>query len=99
MPTITLTKRGCTLKRNPTDPKLYSENAVTHLMKTLLIDAGVQVHRVRGPQGLTACTQILRLEDRLMPSDVWHERYAIESASEAYNQGEVYYRRDYDYRG
>ncbi len=89
---VVLTNSYCSLIREPGDKRLNSENAVTHAMKTLLIAQGTPAARMRGPVGLTACTQTLRLKKD--KACLWHERYAVEMAHHRFNQDhEVFYQR------
>jgi hypothetical protein len=89
---ITLTNTSATLTREPGDKRLPTENSVTHAIKILLIAQGIPAARVRGNVGLTSCTQVLRLKG--LHATLWHERYQVESANEAFNKdGAVTYQR------
>lgn len=90
---VQLTKHACTLFREPGDKGLYNERAVSHAMMTLLRAQGIDCRRTRGPQGLTSCpsASILRIHDD--GSSLWHERYAVETSNEAFNEGSVTFHR------
>lgn len=89
---IELTKSYCCLKREKGDKRIAHESTVGYKMKLLLNSQGYHFVRMNpSKHGLTACT--LGLIDHKAGIILWHERYAIENAATAFNQGDVCFMR------
>jgi hypothetical protein len=79
---VTISQAGCTLTREPGDPRLYHESTVGYHMKKLLNALPIAYKFVRmnpSRHGLTACN--VGLIDHGAGIILWHERYAIENAA------------------
>lgn len=89
---IELTSTGCTLYREPGDKALSHESTAGYHMRRLLNAAGYRFTRMNPSRhGLTACT--VGMQDRRANIVLWHERYAIEAAHKAFNEGYVFFQR------
>ena len=89
---IELTKSYCTLQREKGDKAISHESTAAYHMKCLLNAQGHRFVRMNpSKHGLTGCTT--GLIDRKADVGLWHERYAIESAHIAFNQGSVTFQR------
>jgi hypothetical protein len=91
---IHMTDAGCTLTREPGDPKLYHESTVGYHMKKLLnaLPIGYKFVRMNpSKHGLTSCK--VGLIDHGAGIILWHERYAIEDAATAFNNGSCFFQR------
>jgi hypothetical protein len=91
---VTISQAGCTLTREPGDPRLYHESTVGFHMKKLLNALPIAYKFVRmnpSRHGLTACN--VGLIDHGAGIILWHERYAIENATTEFNRGKVFFQR------
>lgn len=93
---IELTPNSCTLHREPGDRALSHESTAGYHMRRLLNAAGYHFTRMNPSRhGLTACT--VGAWDRRAGIILWHERYAIEAAHQAFNRGRVTFARVSDH--
>lgn len=89
---VELTASYCKLTRRAGDARISHESTVGYRMKLALNAAGFRFVRMNPSRhGLTACT--LGLIDHKRGIVLWHERYAVEDAAKAYNNGEVVFQR------
>ena len=82
---------GITLHRDAGDKALSHEHDVTHHLRRLLNerDGGGWTRFWPDCHGLTSCRQGVRnIKTELW---YWHERYQIEAAHKAFNEGSVFY--------
>lgn len=85
-------KNSVSVGRDITDKKIYKESTVTYkIIKALNERDGIGVWKRFYPDryGLTSCRQGFR--NSRTGEYYWHERYQIESACEAFNNGGVTY--------
>ena len=83
----------CTLYREPGDKAISKESTVCFHMRRLLNLEGWDFRRIDPRRyGLTDCRVGAR--DRKRKVYLWHERYAVEQAHVAFNQGSVTFQRN-----
>lgn len=77
------------------DKPIYKESTVTHHIRRLLNErdgANAWVRWWPNKIGLTDCKQGVKCNRGPCKGEAyWHERYQIESASKAFNNGKVFY--------
>lgn len=89
---VELNKSGCTLYREPGDKALSHDSTAGLHMRRLLNAQGHKFTRMNPSKyGLTGCT--LGLWDRKAGIILWHERYTVEAARQAFNAGQVWFMR------
>lgn len=87
-----LTGYGCTLIRESEDKRIAKESTVGYHMRKLLNSQGYSFVRLNpSKHGLTSCT--VGMFDRKNGILLWHERYQVEDAAQAFNQGNVFFQR------
>lgn len=84
---------GATLHREPGDKAISHESTVGYHLKRLLNEQGHKFVRMNPSRhGLTGCK--LGLIDHKAGIILWHERYAVEAAHQAFNrEGKVFLQR------
>ena len=84
-------KYAVCLVRDTSDPTIQSEDEVTRTLLRLLNEWEGSGWSLIKPSdhGLTSCTQGVYNAGRKVV--YWHERYQIELATEAYNNGAIWY--------
>lgn len=83
-----LTPTTAILYREPEDPPLYKETLPFYRLKLLLNKQGYHFTRYNPSRfHLTSCQ--LGLRDPKIGILLWHERYQIELAHEAFNSGKL----------
>lgn len=80
---------GATLHKDASDANLRKESSVAFHLKKLLNADGWHFMNYRGIRNeMTGCR--LALIDRKAGVILWHERYAVENAAQAFNRGKVF---------
>jgi hypothetical protein len=90
---VTLGIGSCSLVREPGDKRISKESTVAFHMRNLLNKQGAG-HFVRinpSRYGLNSCK--VGLADHKAGIYLWHERYAVELAHQAFNEGKVFFQR------
>lgn len=89
---IMIWNNGIELVREPDDGELHCETDVTRHMVRLLNERDQGCWERCRPDriGITGCEQGVRGKKAGGPI-YWHERYAVESANAAFNEGRVFY--------
>lgn len=83
---------GATLHREDEDKRLGKESSVAFELRKLLNSQGWHFVNYRGIRHeMTSCK--LGLIDHKAKVILWHERYAVEAAHQAFNQGSVFLQR------
>ncbi len=85
----TITASGATLYRETGDKRLSKKSTVGFELKKLLNAQGWNFVQYRGIKNeMTSCK--LGLIDHKAGVILWHERYAVEMAHQAFNEGYVF---------
>lgn len=90
---VTLGIGGATLHREPGDKRIGKESTVVFHMRNLL---NAQAHKFTRyyPYRENMTASRLALRDRKAGVILWHERYAVENAADAFNKnGSVFFQR------
>lgn len=88
----TIGSGGATLHKEAGDAKLRKESSVAFHLKKLLNAQGWHFVNYRGIRNeMTGCK--LGLIDRKAGVILWHERYSVEDAAQAFNRGKVFLAR------
>ena len=89
---IDLSEHSCTLLREYGDKAISKESTVCFHMRRLLNLEGWDFRRIDPRRyGMTDCRVGAR--DRKRGVILWHERYQIEAAHKAFNEGHVSFQR------
>ncbi len=90
--TAELTTAYAALKREDGDRRISHESTTAYHLKLLLNAQGHHFVRMNPSRyGLTSCK--VGLIDHAAGIVLWHERYAVEDAAQAFNAGEVTFQR------
>ena len=80
------------LRREPGDSRIAHESTTAYRLKLLLNAQGHHFTRMNPSRyGLTDCR--VGLWDRKAGVMLWHERYQVEDAARAFNEGKVTFQR------
>ena len=100
---ITIEGSVCKVERETTDPKIYNESRLLHLIKTQLNHQGYDlIKKLMWKDGHMTSDHLhyLRVRNpRKIKSGefyaIWHERFALEVSYEEFNAGSLYLKVEY----